>query len=148
MNERVFGWDLASPRTTPDDLGRDLALTRGPSGLDLARIDGVDNLEQQLAMALTTGLGHDVLATEYGFDGLRALVEETVPLIQRERVRIGVIRVVARDPRVRRILDVELGGDARGVLAPPRPGDRVLAVRVVFETITGEQRAVAVGTTE
>jgi phage baseplate assembly protein W len=145
---RALGWDLASNRVSADDLGRDLELEAGPGGIDLVRVEGPDNLEQQLALALTTSLGEDVLNTDYGFDGLRALAEETIPLLQRERIRIAVIRVVTRDPRVRRVVDVELGDQDRDVLVPPRAGDRVLSVRVVFETVSGGTHAVTVGSME
>jgi hypothetical protein len=69
-------------------------------------------------------------------------------LLQRERIRIAVIRVVTRDPRVRRVVDVELGDQDRDVLVPPRAGDRVLSVRVVFETVSGGTHAVTVGSME
>ena len=51
--------------------------------------------------------------TGFGFDGLNALVEETNPVIARERVRVAVIQVLRRDPRVRRIVDLQLDDAAR-----------------------------------
>ena len=43
------------------------------------RVEAIDNLAQSLAVALTTALGSDVFNTDFGFDGLNALVEETDP---------------------------------------------------------------------
>lgn len=144
QRERALGWSLAFEPIAPGiDLGRDLRLVAGVNGLDLARVSSLDNLSQSLSVALTTLLGDDVFNRAFGFDGLNALVEETDPVLARERVRIAVIRVLRQDNRIRRIVDVNLSGDGR--LAPPPAGSRVLDVRVVFETVTGEQAAVNLG---
>ncbi len=143
LRNRVLGWGLTCEQILPGlDLGRDIALTTGPHGLDFARVEGLDNLGQSLSMALTTLLGSDIFNVQFGFDGLNALVEETNPVLMRERVRIAIIQVLRKDPRVRRIVDVKLGD---GQLDVPTPGSRELAVRVVFETVTGDQSAVDVG---
>src|SRR5687768_4441507 len=107
LRDRVLGWAPAcDPIDQPagaaggplgvltgrGDLGRDLRLAAGPNGRDLARVRGLDNLAQSLAIALTTLLGSDLFNTEFGFDGLNALVEETSPLLTRERVRVAVIQ--------------------------------------------------------
>ena len=47
-------------------------------------------------MAFTTALGADVFNTEFGFDGLRAFVEETNRNLLRERVRVSVSRCCAK----------------------------------------------------
>ena len=70
----------------------------------------------------------------------------------RERVRIGVITVLDRDPRVHRIVDVNLDD---GRLDPAGPADdatrealrrsRTLAVNVQFETVAGDVLAVDLG---
>lgn len=135
---RVLGWGVQAAEIFPgEDLGRDLVLTRNSNGrLDLALIEGMDNLAQSLTLALTTRLGDDVFNVEFGFDGLNALVEESNPILVRERVRIAVIRTLKRDPRVSRIVDVKLGDE--GQLEPLPAGSRTLNVRVVFETLTGE----------
>jgi phage baseplate assembly protein W len=139
---RVLGWGALAAEIFPgEDLGRDLVLARNAAGrLDLATVEGMDNLAQALTLALTTRLGDDIFNVEFGFDGLNALVEETVPILVRERVRIGVIRTIKRDPRVGRIVDVKL--DDEGQLEPLPAGSRTLNVRVVFETLTGETLAV------
>ncbi len=135
---RVLGWGALAAEVLPgQDLGRDLVLTRNASGrLDLAVVEGMDNLGQSLTVALTTRLGDDIFNVDFGFDGLNALVEETNPVLVRERVRIGVIRTITRDPRVARIVDVKLDND--GQLEPLPAGSRTLNVQVVFETLTGE----------
>ena len=144
LRRRTLGWSLACDEIAPGvDLGRDLRLVADGEGrLDLARTDGIDNLGQSLAIALTTPLGSDVFNLEFGFDGLNALADETLPVLQRERVRVGVINVLRRDPRVRQIVDVKLEDDR---LDAPAAGSRTLEVRVVFETVAGEQAAVDLG---
>src|SRR4051794_17680071 len=105
---RLLGWGMACPALYPGiDLSRDIELAGG----DLALVQGFDNLAQDLTVALTTALGADPFNTGYGFDGVNALVEETNPMLVRERVRISVIKLLKNDPRVRRILDVKLLDD-------------------------------------
>jgi phage baseplate assembly protein W len=143
LRNRVLGWGIVCEEIMPGlDLGRDITLKTGPNGLDFARVEGLDNLAQSLSIALTTLLGSDIFNVQFGFDGLNALAEETHPVLMRERVRIAIIQVLRKDPRVRRIVDVKLGD---GQLDLPAPGSRELAVRVVFETVSGDQSAVDVG---
>jgi phage baseplate assembly protein W len=143
LRRRALGWAPALLPVAPGlDLGRDLAFARGPGGLDFARVSGFNTLAQSLTLALTTALGSDIFNTAFGSDALNAIADEADPLLARERVRVAVIRVIKSDPRVRRIIDVKL---ADGQLDLPQPGSRELNVRVVFETITGEQVALAAG---
>ncbi len=146
---RLLGWGIAAPPMLPGvDIGRDIVLAEGADGRgrDVARVVGVDALAQDLGVAFTTALGTDVLNVAFGFDGLRALVEETNPVLLRERVRIAVIQVLRRDPRVRRVLDVTLDGDGGGALERPSGGGgRVLRVRVAFETVSGDQATADLG---
>jgi phage baseplate assembly protein W len=109
----------------------------GAKGRDLVMVEGLDALGQSLTLALTTRLGDDIFNTAFGFDGLNALVDEQNPILQRERIRIAVIQVLRKDPRVRRILDVKLD---EGQLDLPAVGrDRRLTVRVDFEAVSGDQ---------
>lgn len=148
--KRLLGWGVATEEVAAGfDLARDVVLTAGPSGLDLQRIDGIDNLGQDLTIALTTGLGTDPFNVGFGFDGINALVEETNPIMVRERVRLSVMATLRRDPRVRRIIDVKLGGDR---LDPARRSDgsdgrarRELGVTVRFETISGDELSLGLG---
>src|SRR5687768_11418752 len=59
VRRRLLGQGLACTPVTSFDVGRDLELVPGPHGLDLARVSGIDNLGQALAIALTTLLGTD-----------------------------------------------------------------------------------------
>jgi len=143
LRQRALGWGLACEEVMPGvDLGRDISLVEGPNGLDFARVSGMDNLAQSLKIALTTCLGSDIFNTDFGFDGLNALVEETNPVMVRERVRISVIQLLRKDPRVRSIVDVKLGDDR---LEPSVTRDRMLDVRVVFEVVSGDQLTVNLG---
>lgn len=143
---KLLGRGLACPLVEPGvDVGRDLALARGPGGLDLATVAGADNLGQSLAIAVTTPLGSDVFNGEFGFDGVAALVEETEPVLVRERVRVSLIRLLGKDPRVRRIVDLKL---VDGRLEEPVGGPahaRALQVQVAFETVAGDQAVVDLG---
>lgn len=144
LRRTVLGEGLACEEILPGlDLGRDLKLAKGPNGLDFVRVEGMDNLAQSLAIALTTRLGDDVFNSQFGFDGVNALAEETDPILMRERIRIAIIRLLCKDRRVRRIVDVNLSGDGR--LEPQPAGSRELQVRVAFETVAGEPAAVSLG---
>jgi hypothetical protein len=144
VRRRLLGWSVACEPIFPGtDLGRDLVLTgEGRRPLDLARVESIDALGQSLSLALTTALGSDVFNTSFGFDGLNALADEPDPLIARERVRISVIKLLGSDPRVRRIVDVNLGD---GRLGRPSPGSRILDVTVAFETVSLDQATVNLG---
>jgi hypothetical protein len=97
LRNSLLGWGLAAQPTQPNvDIGRDIELVDGPNGRDLARVIGMDSLVQDLSVAFTTVLGADVFNTAFGFDGLRALVEETNPILVRERVRISAIQVLRK----------------------------------------------------
>jgi hypothetical protein len=143
LRTKVLGWGLECALLDPGtDLGRDLRLTRGPTGLDFARVSGMNNLGQALAIALTTLAGSDVFNTEFGFDGLRAMAEETDPIMVRERIRIAVIQVLRKDQRVRQIVDVNLDD---GRLQAATTGSRELGVSVAFLAATGDQTVIDVG---
>lgn len=133
---RTLGWGAAAPQIDPGDVGRDLVLAPRPGGgrLDLACVEGADNLGQDLAMALTTGLGDDPFNAEFGFDGITALVEELAPTLVRERLRASVAKTVALDPRVRGVTAIELTD------APTGP-ERVLTLRVEVDTIASDPSA-------
>ncbi len=128
------------------DLGRDLQLRRTDAGLlDLDFADGVENLAQVLAIAVTTPLGGDVFNVDFGFDGLNALADEELPVLQRERIRVAIVTLLRKDPRVTRIVDVKLLD--RRLETPAANASRELEVRVVFETLTSDRLALIAGTT-
>jgi phage baseplate assembly protein W len=143
VRRRLLGWSVACEPIFPGvDLGRDLVLRAAADGkVDLARVESVDALSQSLSLALTTALGSDVFNTAFGFDGVAALAEEPDPVLARERVRIAVIKVLHADPRVRRIVDVELDS-GRG---RPIGRARTLDVTVAFETVALDRATVNLG---
>jgi phage baseplate assembly protein W len=156
VRRRLLGWSAACEPILPGvDHGRDLVLSGGGGApLDLARVESVDCLGQSLSIALTTALGSDIFNTGFGFDGLTAMVQETEPVLVRERVRISVVQVLRSEPRVRRILDVDLGDDRLRATAPgqallpsgERPAaSRTLEVSVQFETIAAEPATITLG---
>jgi phage baseplate assembly protein W len=141
LRRRLLGWSVACTRIDPaGDLGRDLGLVRDAStGLvDFAQVERIDALGQSLQLALTTALGSDVFNTDFGFDGLVALVEETSPSIVRERVRVAVVQVLRKDPRVLSVHDVDVGDDFV-------PGSRELNVTVAFQTVAGDDSQANLG---
>jgi hypothetical protein len=101
----------------------------------------MDNLGQALTVALTTPLTGDVFNIDFGFDGVNAIAEESAPIMVQERIRIAVITLLQKDPRVRRIVDVRLQD---GRLTNPA-NVRALDIRVVFETITGDTATLDLG---
>jgi phage baseplate assembly protein W len=132
VRRRLLGWSIACPRIDPvGDLGCDLVLATDPETgrTDLAQVEKLEALSQSLRLALTTALGSDVFNTDFGFDGLLALAEETSPSIARERVRVSVVQVLRKDPRVVDVHDVDVGNEFV-------PGSRELNVAVAFRTVT------------
>jgi hypothetical protein len=59
-----------------------------------------------------------------------------------ERIRIAVITLLQKDPRVRRIVDVKLQD---GRLNNPSANIRELDVKVVFETVTSDTTTLDLG---
>jgi phage baseplate assembly protein W len=145
---KLLGWGVAASQIFPGlDVGRDVTF----SGGDLAVVSGMDNLGQDLTVALTTALGADPFNVNFGFDGVNALVEEQSAMIARERIRVSIIKLLNSDPRVRRILDVKLlDGRLDPLSSDLGTGQdtatlRVLDVRVAFETVTGDQSTLDLG---
>ncbi|MGC4757981.1 hypothetical protein [Micromonospora trifolii] len=151
---RYLGWGLAFDTTMPGvDLARDIVFDDGPNGRVLALVAGTDNVAQSLAVALTTLRGSNVFDATFGFDGLNALAEQIEPNLIREQVRIGIITLLDRDPRVRKIVDVNLDDGRLGVAATGADdpagaalrSSRTLQVQVQFETITDDRLSVHLG---
>ncbi|WP_435205775.1 hypothetical protein [Micromonospora sp. bgisy143] len=149
---RYLGWGLAFEPTMPGvDLARDIVFDDGPNGRTLALVEGTGNVAQSLAVALTTLRGSNVFDATFGFDGLNALAEQIEPNLIREQVRVGIITLLDRDPRVRRIVDVNLddgrlgAGRADDASAAALRASRTLQVQVQFETITDDRLSVRLG---
>jgi hypothetical protein len=129
------------------DLARDISFSAGANGRVLDLVRGPGNVSQALSVALTTLRGSNVFDAEFGFDGLNALTRNIEPVLVREQVRVGVITLLDRDPRVRRIVDVNLD-DGRLGTATADAGlraSRTLQVQVQFETITDDRLTVDLG---
>jgi phage baseplate assembly protein W len=143
LRRRLLGFGLACELTDASlDIARDLVLVADDSGRDFKLVEGMDNLGQVLQTALTTPLGGDVFNVDFGFDGLNALAEETVPILVQERVRIAIVTLLKKDPRVRRIVDVTLED---GRLGSPGSAARDLDVRVAFETASADTATLTLG---
>ncbi|MFI7608160.1 hypothetical protein ACIBTV_23860 [Micromonospora sp. NPDC049366] len=146
---RYLGWGLAFDPTLPGlDVARDITFEDGPDGRVLALVSGTGNVAQDLAVALTTLRGSHVFDATFGFDGLNALADGVEPILVREQVRIAVIALLDRDPRVRRIVDVKLDDGRLGsddANAAALRASRTLDVQVQFETITDDRLAVHLG---
>lgn len=136
---RLLGVGVRADLVDAADTARDVALRRTPTGVDLAVVDGVDALCQDLAIGLTTLRGSDPCNVRFGFLGLLPLVQQSSPVLASEGLRSAVVELVAADPRVRRIVDL--------VASPPgdAPGSRRLAITVSFEAISGDPVTLALG---
>lgn len=143
LRRRLLGWGLECELISDADITRDLRLVPNASGkLDFSTIEGIDNLGQALSIAVTTALGADPFNVSFGFDGVNAIATESNAFMQRERVRIGLVTLLRKEPRVRRIVDIQLQDER---LTQPIAGSRTVDVRVVFETITADQTALDLG---
>jgi phage baseplate assembly protein W len=135
---RFFGRGLQLTQVAPDSLGVDVVWAEGPSGRRLAMVAGGDNLGQDLRVALLTVTGSDVFNVAFGFDGMRVLTEGIEPVLVEEMLRLSVLKTVALDPRIRRVLDVRM--------AETEPGSRRWEVTVELQTVLGEVLNLVLGT--
>jgi hypothetical protein len=138
---RLLGVGVRADLISAGDLARDLVLANTGTGVDLTLLVGIDNLCQCLAIGLTTLRGTDVFNQRFGFLGLTALTGQTSPVLAREGVRSAVAEFLASDPRVRRIVDLQLDNPMNA----PSAGSRVLDVNVRFEAVSGDAASMATG---
>jgi phage baseplate assembly protein W len=145
--DRALGWTLmASPIDPGLDHGRDLVFARNDNGRDgLALARGPDALAQDLALALTTALGSDLFNLGFGFDGLRAIAEETRRSLIDERVRIAVVQTIRQDPRILRIVDVSVERVPQGSLVERVPMPTLLRVQLTAVVAGGSTLAFDLG---
>ncbi len=141
--DRALGWGFALEPIDPED--------GAAAGLDLSFdiVRGQGALLQSLTLALVTLTGSDVFATGFGFAGLSALVEETDPVLRRERLRMSVIATLKAEPRIRRVVTVRFADEveADGTPGEPfsAPPSRVMAIEAVFETVAGTSHTITLG---
>jgi hypothetical protein len=139
---RLLGVGLRADLVSSADIARDIALVPSAGGKDLALVSGIGNLVQCLAIGLTTLRGSDPLNQRFGFLGLTPLTEQTSPVLAREGVRSAVAEFLASDPRVRRIVDLQVDSP---MAAQTGAGRRTLDARVDFETVSGETATLTTG---
>ena len=135
----LLGVGVRADLVSTADTARDLVVRTTGTGVDLALVDGVDALCQDLAVGLTTLRGSDPFNLRFGFLGLTPLVDQTSPVLAREGLRSAVVEMVAADPRVRRVVDLS---------APAPAGDvasRRLDVTVSFEAVSGDPATLNTG---
>lgn len=138
LANRFFGRGLRLTTVAPDSLGVDVTWEQGPDGRRLAMVAGGDNLGQDLRVALLTVTGSDAFNVAFGFDGLRVLTEGIEPHLVPEMLRLSVLKTVALDPRIRRVLDVRM--------QETEPGSRHWEVEVELQTVLGEVLTLVLGT--
>ena len=145
LRRRLLGFSLlCAPTQGALDLGRDLVLAPERRRLqrDFALIEGMDNLGQALAIALTTPLGGDVFNIDFGFDGLNAIAVESIAHhgagADPDRRHLGAAEGPASGAHRRRAA----GGRTAH---QPGAGIRALDVKVVFETVTGDTATLDLG---
>ena len=108
--------------------GGDLVVAPGPDGTpDLATIVGQDELAQGLQVLIGTTQGTDIFNVAFGFDLVKTLALPRTASQTRDLVRMGVVKALSQEPRIRQIL-----GDRvrrrEGVLDhPPRDHPRAAA---------------------
>lgn len=137
---RLLGVGLQADLVSSADIARDVSLSRTANGVDLAMLVGIDNLDQCLAIGLTTLRGSDVFNQRFGFLGLSPLTDQTSPVLAREGVRSAVAEFLASDPRVRRVLDLQVSNPMD---APTGAGRRVLDISIAFEAVSGDTATLA-----
>lgn len=111
----LFGADLRLlgnlDRQESRDRGSDLATVRRPESgeFDLARLQGVENLKQALLLRFLTPLGElaPLGHSDYG-SRLFELVGERNTETQRNRAKLFVLQALAAEPRVRKVLAVDV----------------------------------------
>ena len=137
LEARYFGRGAALDPTEPDSLGIDIAFADGSAGRDVAFRAGAPNLAQDLRIALLTPTGSDVFNAAFGFDGLRVLTEGHSATMAAEMLRLAVLKTVALDPRIKRVLDL--------TIAETEPGSRRYRVDCQIQTRIGDIVRMTIG---
>lgn len=140
LEKRYFGRGIVVETIGPDTLGVDVVFRTGPNGRDLELQAGEANLAQDLKIALLTPTGSDVFNAAFGFDGLRVLTDGLSPTMAAEMLRLAVLKTVALDPRIERVLDVSITETSRG--------SRRYRVDCQIQTRLGEIVRMVVGSVE
>jgi phage baseplate assembly protein W len=110
-----FGTDLRLLRNLEHqndrDRGSDLSTVRQPGTgrVDLARLQGVDNLKQALLLRFLTPMGEMTVLGHptYGSRLFELIGERNTPT-NRNRAKMFVLQALAQEPRVAQVLRVEV----------------------------------------
>lgn len=137
LQRRWFGRGPEAVYVAPDGIGLDIVLSSGTTTRDLAMTEGASNLAQDLKVALLTATGTDLFNVAFGFDGLRVLTDAMTPAMTAEMLRLSVMKTVALDSRIARVVDVRLEETA--------PGSRHWNVEAQLLTVLGEVVALTLG---
>ncbi len=137
IEARYFGKGLRLVDVAPDSLGVDVVFADGPDGRALVMDAGAPNLGQDLKVALLTPTGGDVFNVAFGFDGLRVLTDDTTPQLTEEMLRLSVLKTIALDARIRRVLAVELSEAV--------PGSRRWTAHIEVQTVIGDVMKLVLG---
>ena len=111
----LFGADLRLlgnlDRQESRERGSDLATARRPESgeVDLARLQGVDNLKQALLLRLLTPLGElgSLGHSDYG-SRLFELIGQRNTETERNRAKLFVLQALAAEPRISKVLSVDV----------------------------------------
>jgi phage baseplate assembly protein W len=119
---RLLGWGPATVSLAGNvEQAQDVVFAKG----DLVLNSGLETLRQDLAAAMVTALGADPLNPTFGFEGFQAIAEESDKFILREKIRVAIVNMLRRDPRVDRIDQVLIGAEieaaAAGATVSPPP---------------------------
>jgi len=128
------GFALAAPAGQPAAL--DLVWQDGPQGGGPAWVEGVDNLAQDLAVALLTPLGSDPFNTGFGFEGLSVLTLDLGTALREQLLQVSIVRTLTADSRVAEVSDVVL---------EPLDLQRRQVVRVTVRTVLGQEVPMTLG---
>ena len=126
----LLGWGMKTTSTVGGlAQAQDITFQDG----DLALLSGLEMIEQDLSAAFTTSMGADPLNTNFGFDGFAVIAEESDKFILRERLRISVINLLRRGPRIGKIDQVMIGQERQdaGIRAEPDPTG-TLGIHAIF----------------
>jgi phage baseplate assembly protein W len=129
IQRRYFGKGPLLQAIAPGEIGMDIVLGDGTKR-DVVMQAGGDNLGQDIKIALLTGTGTDVFNLAFGFDGLRILTSDMTPAMTAEMLRLSVMKTVALDSRVKRVLDV--------TISEADPDTRRYTVTAEVQTVLGD----------
>jgi phage baseplate assembly protein W len=137
IQRRYFGRGPQLRSVAPGEIGVDIVLDGSGASRDVAMIAGGDNLGQDLKVALLTGTGTDPFNLAFGFDGVKILTDAMTPAMTAEMLRLSVMKTVAMDTRVKRVLDV--------TITEPDPIDRRCTVTAEVQTVLGDVLTFTIG---